>query len=238
MEETGKYATVIEHIEEFRQRLIKCLIILFLLFPVVWPLSQPFITWIWKTLCPPNMGPMYYMAPLELFTLCLKISAVMVICIGLPFIMWHIWSYVAPALYQKEKGFVFVLCMASLLLFVAGAAGALLGIFPLLMQFSVGMQTEGTKPFLNVSSCIEMAAWLMLGFGLAFQLPIILLALMKFRIVSVAGLRKLRPYIIIFIFIVSAIICPPDVMSLLLMAIPTYFLFEISLLIGVWTERK
>ena len=78
----------------------------------------------------------------------------------------------------------------------------------------------------------------MLGFGLAFQLPIILLALMRFGIVSVAGLRKLRPYIIIVIFIISTIICPPDVMSLLLMAIPTYCLFEISLLIGAWTMRK
>jgi len=232
-----KHATAIEHIEEFRQRLIKSLIVLFLFFPVAWPFTQPFINWVWKHLCPPDMGPMYYSAPMELFLLRLKIALVMALCVGMPFISSQIWAYISPALRKSEKGLTFPLCITSFFLFALGAIFSLLVVFPLIMKYSIEMQAEGAKPWFNVSSCVGMTAWLMLGFGICFQLPILVLALVKFAVVKLAVIRRLRPYVYVSIFITSAILTPPDIISQLAMALPTCILFELSLIIGKWIEK-
>lgn len=232
------FTTPVGHLEEFRNRLIKCLLIIVLVLPVGWYFSQPLITWIWQKFCPPEMGSMYYTAPMEFFFLRMKISFIGALCIAMPFIVWHVNAYITPALYHKEKRLIFPLCTSSLFLFLSGAAIGLFGIFPLLMRFAVGMQTDGVKPWINVSSCVGMAAWLMLGFGICFQLPVFLLILINLGLISATGLRKLRPYIVVGIFIVAGLLTPPDIVSQLTMALPTWLLYEFSLFIGTRMEKK
>ena len=226
------YATIVDHIEEFRRRVIYCIAVISLLTPAAWPLSQLLINWIVKKLCPPDLGSLYYTAPMELFFLKLKFSVIIAICVAFPYVMYHIWSYIAPSLFRHEKKMIQSTCGFSFILFVSGAAIGLLAIFPILMHYSLSMQTTEIKPLINVSSCLGMAAWLMLGFGLCFQLPIILIGMMRLGLVSVEWLRRLRPYIVVGIFIVAAVLTPPDIISQLTMGIPTWLLYEISLVIG------
>lgn len=226
------YTTVINHIEEFRYRFICCIVVVCLLTVVAWPLSQFLIDWIVETLCPPDLGPLYYTAPMELFFLKLKFSAIMAICLAAPYIMYHLWCYISPGLFRREKQMIRGSCGFSFLLFVLGASIGLFVIFPILMQYSISMQTTEIKPLINVSSCLGMAAWLMLGFGICFQLPIILIAMMRLELISVERLQKLRPHIIVGIFLIAAILTPPDLISQLVMGIPTWLLYEISLMIG------
>lgn len=232
MENRHGYATVVNHIEEFRQRLIHCIIAICFLIVVAWPLSQLLIDWIVRTLCPPNLGPLYYTAPMELFFLKLKFSAIMSICIASPYIMYHLWCYISPGLFRREKRMVRGTCSFSFLLFVLGAAIGLFVIFPILMQYSLSMQTTEIKPLINVSSCLGMAAWLMLGFGICFQLPIVLLGMISLELINVEQLQRLRPYIVVGIFLVAAILTPPDIISQLTMGVPTWLLYELSLIIG------
>ncbi len=232
------YATVIDHIEEFRRRLISCLVVVCLLLPAAWPFSQMLIDTIVNNLCPEEMGSLYYTAPMELFFLRLKFSVIMAVSVAIPILSWHIWQYFAPGLYQHEKTLVKVASGFSFFLFAAGAAMGLFVIFPILMRYSLGMQTSGIKPLINVSACLEMAAWLMLGFGICFQLPIILLGMIKLGIVRVATLRRLRPYIVVGIFTVAMLLTPPDIFSQLCMGIPTWLLYEISLILGRFLEPK
>ena len=203
-----------------------------LLIPAAWPLSQLLINWIVRTLCPPELGSLYYTAPMELFFLKLKFSAIIAICVAFPYIMHHLWSYISPGLFRREKRMIRGACGFSFVLFVSGAAIGVFAVFPILMRYSLSMQTTEIKPLINVSSCLGMAAWLMLGFGLCFQLPIVLVGMMRLGLVSVERLRRLRPYIVIGIFAVAAILTPPDIISQLAMGIPTWMLYEISLMIG------
>lgn len=232
MENRHGYATVVDHIEEFRHRFICCIVVVCLLTIAAWPLSKILIDWLVKTLCPPDLGPLYYTAPMELFFLKLKFSAIMATCLAVPYITYHLWSYISPGLFRREKQMIRGTCGFSFLLFVLGAAIGLFIIFPILMQYSLSMQTAEIKPLINVSSCLGMAAWLMLGFGICFQLPIILIALMRLGLISVERLQNLRPHIIVGIFLIAAILTPPDLISQLVMGIPTWLLYEISLIIG------
>lgn len=238
MKNSKKHATIIEHLEEFRLRLIRCLIVFAFLLPLAWYLALPLIEWISDVLCPPELGQMYYNQPLEFFFLRFKMTCVIALCIEIPYIAWNIWQYLSPALLSQEKKLIEGMCLGSFILFLLGGALALLFVFPTLMKFSIDMQTDGIKPLINIASCLEMIVWLLLGFGLCFQLPIVLLGLIKIGLVSVARLRLLRPYIIIGIFVISGILTPPDIISQLTMAFPTWILYEGSLFIGKFFEYE
>lgn len=238
MKNCNGQATVIEHLEEFRLRLIKCLIIFIFLLPVAWFFALPLIEWISEELCPPELGAMYYSQPMEFFFLRLKMSCVIALCVEIPYVAWNLWQYLSPALLSQEKRLIGGMSFASFILFAIGGALALLFVFPTLMKFSIDMQTDGIKPLINIASCLGMVVWLLLGFGICFQLPIVLLGLIKLRLVSVERLKILRPYIIVGIFLVAGVLTPPDIISQLTMALPTWLLYEGSLLIGQLIERK
>lgn len=221
-----------DHIEELRHRIWLCLGATLVCLPLMWPFSQPLIGWIWHIGRPTEGSMMVYTQPMELFFLRLKLS--LILCIGIlsPLLIWHIIAYISPALYRHERRIVCLLCGFSLLLFAGGALLALFCIFPALMKFSYDLQMEAVAPMLTVSSCIGLALMLMLGFGVCFQLPVVLLLLVALGILSPRILRNMRPYIIVGIFIIAGLLTPPDVVSQLMMAIPTWLLFEISIIIA------
>ena len=230
-------ASIIDHIEELRWRLIKCIGITILLVPIAWPFSQILIDWIVKNLCPPELGSLYYTSPMELFFLRLRFSLIIAFSAGMPAWIWHIWRYLTPGLYKQEIKAIVLAAGGSLFLFLGGIAMGLFGIFPILMRYSLNMQTSEIRPLINVSSCLGLAGWLMLGFGICFQLPVVLLGLIQLGIVRVATLKHLRPYIVIGIFFIAAVLTPPDLISQMAMGIPTWSLYEISLIIGTQIEK-
>ena len=180
----------------------------------------------------------YYMTPLEPFFIELKLTLAVSFLLGLPvhFLLWS--KFLAPALYQHEKRLLSGLLCAALALFAAGGSLALFGVLPMLLKFSAGFATTEWQPLLTFNSLLSLAVMLLLGFGLIFQLPIVILLLVRGGLLQTATLRKHRPAVLVGILILAAILTPPDVISQCMMAIPAYLFFEISLFIAGRLEKR
>jgi len=162
----------------------------------------------------------------------MKVGAVMAVAAGYPYIALHIWRFVAPGLYKNEKHYVSRFVFVSTALFMVGAGAALFLVYPLVLRFAVGMATEKITPMLQLRYVVNLAAMLMLGFGVMFQLPIIVYLLAVTELVSLDMMKKARPVVVVVIFAASAILTPPDVISQCALGFPSLVLFEISLVLA------
>jgi sec-independent protein translocase protein TatC len=160
--------------------------------------------------------------------------------------MWatQLWLFIAPGLYRSEKNAVLPFIIASPFLFLAGAALAYYFIFPLAWQFFISFETpQGADSVAiqleaKVSEYLSLVMHMILAFGIAFQLPVLLMLMARVGIVSVAGLKKGRRYAIVGMFVVAAIITPPDVISQVGLAVPLILLYEISIIGATLMERS
>lgn len=230
----------LDHLEALRQTLLGNLAVLAGLLIPSWGLVHFFLPDLLGMLSQWVPGyKFYYLSPLEPFFIELKLTLVTALILGLP-ILLHQWGkFLAPALYLHEKRLLRGLVLAAVGFFLAGTALALLGVLPLLLRFSAGFATPEWQPMLTFNSLVSMATVLILGFGAIFQLPIVILLLVKSGLLKTASLRKHRPTVLILILTLSAILTPPDVISQCLMAFPAYLFFELSLLIAArWEPRE
>jgi sec-independent protein translocase protein TatC len=231
--------TIIEHLEELRKRLIHTLIALFVAVPFCFYFS-PDILVLLKEICP-ELPKLHGLGLTSLFFAEMKISIICGVLILLPYISYQLWCFIAPALFKKEKLFLFLFSMMSSLFFLAGSAFALFIIFPLMVKFMSAMYTQQADMFaltLTIDSVFTVVLMLVLGFGVMFQLPVVIFTLIRMRVLSVKQVAKIRPIVVVIIFILSAILTPPDVVSQVLMAGPTWLLFELSLLFARIGLRK
>ncbi len=173
-----------------------------------------------------------YLTPLEPFFLELKLTLAAAFIAGLPAHIGLWGKFLAPALYRHEKYLILQLGGAALILFLLGASVGLGAVLPMLLRFSAGFATPEWQPVLTFSSIINLALMLLLGFGAVFELPIVILLLVRGGLVRVSTLKKQRPVILVLILAVSAVLTPPDVLSQCIMAVPAYLLFEFALLIA------
>jgi sec-independent protein translocase protein TatC len=229
--------TIIEHLDELRSVIIKSLISIAILFPVCYYYSLPIIEWLKQFSCL-RAYHLVYLQPLELFFTRLKVSFFLSLYVCFPYITFHIWKFVSPALFKNERYYIKRFVILSSLLFIAGACLGLFAVFPAVMNFAVRMSVSNISPMISVSSFTGLAVMLMLGFGLIFQLPIFVYILTYFGLVEIHTMKKSRPVIIISIFVLSAILTPPDLISQLAMALPSIILFEVSLWCASITKRK
>jgi sec-independent protein translocase protein TatC len=169
--------------------------------------------------------------PIDAFISVFSLIIIFAVVFTFPFAIFEIIRFVSPALYERERKVLYRLIPISLILFVVGA---IFGIFVMsffgLVFFADFASSFGINNFWNFSGVISSLIFIAVGFGIAFQLPIVTIFLVKFNIVSLEILKKLRPFLIIFLLIISALLTPPDIISQLAMAIPLYFLFEVTLL--------
>ena len=229
--------SLIDHLEELRKRIFVMLYVTVAMYVPGFYLAKPAIERLQKYGCPPDTE-LIYTAPMDWFFTQLSMGLVFALLFASPVIAYQIWKFVAPALFKHERVAISRVSGFSCFLFIFGIAFALLFIFPAIMRFSYGMQTENIKPQLRVDEVVYLAVMLMLGFGVMFQLPIVIFFLALSGLVSLDTIRKSRPYFIVIIFIVSAIMTPPDIISQIAMALPSWLLFEISLLFARAALRK
>ena len=230
--------TIIAHLDEFRSRLIRCLLVIAVLCILVYFFSQDMIEWLKKTFCP-ELKFIVFTRPLELFIIKLKVSLYMALVAAVPYISYEIWQFITPGLLKKERKLIIGYVLSSTFFFIVGGAFALFAIYPSVIRLSLEMSSEDIVPMITVESFISLAAMLVLGFGVMFQLPIIVYACVSQGIVTVKAMTKIRPYVIVIIFVISAILTPPDIVSQVAMALPSWILFEISLLCArFWGKEK
>ena len=223
---------LIEHIEALRQMLLRSICAIALLSPAGFFLAPKFIDFLVKNSIPQNAAKLHYFSPMEVFVIQLKIGIIIAFALAFPYVVYEVRKFVLPALYENEKKFLGTFILSSTSLFLLGAASCVFAILPLIMKFSLGFANENIEATLGLNNFISLSGALLLAFGLMFQFPLIVIALVKFDVVEISTLINLRPYIIVVILILAAIFTPPDVISQIMLALPTWLLYEAGLLIA------
>jgi sec-independent protein translocase protein TatC len=242
---------LMEHLMELRTRLLWSIGAFILCFAVCYYFSTQIYGFLARPLADILMaqgGPdgdrrMIFTALYEAFFTYLKVAFFGAVFFSFPMWATQLWLFIAPGLYRSEKNAILPFILASPFLFIAGAALAYYFIFPLAWQFFISFETpQGADSVAiqleaKVSEYLSLVMHMILAFGIAFQLPVLLLLLARVGIISVEGLKKGRRYAIVGMFIVAAIITPPDVISQVGLAIPLILLYEISI-IGATLMRR
>ena len=221
--------SIIDHLEELRFRLLWSLLaVLVMLVPSCF-LAPGAIDLLIRFTCPEGTK-LSYIRPMELFFNQLEVALLLSVMLALPIISYQLWQFVAPGLYRHERRIIVRLSGVSTVLFVLGVGFAICFVFPAIMRFSLGMGTEQIKPEIVIDSFVSLVLSLSLGFGAMFQLPVVVCVLVALGVVKLDTMRRVRPFVVTIIFILAAILTPPDVVSQLSLGLPTWLLFEASLL--------
>ena len=225
-------APLTEHLEELRKRLINSIIALLIGAVAVFTKVEIFFQIFQEPLKKafPKMK-LVALTPTESFFTALKISLLVGFVIASPIVFYQIWKFIEPALYEEEKKLVIPFVFFTTLFFSLGVAFAFFGVLPLAIKFLItyGYEYLQVEAMISVSSYISFLIRLLLAFGLAFELPVILALLSRLGLVSPEGLSKFRPYFIVGAFTFAAIITPPDIISQIFLGLPLIIFYEISI---------
>jgi sec-independent protein translocase protein TatC len=226
--------SLISHLLELRNRLVKALIAIVVAFvPCAFfanKLFQLIATPLTKQL--PADSSMISTSVVAPFMVPVKLALIVAIVIAMPVVLYQIWSFVSPGLYRKEKRFAVPLLVSSILLFYAGVVFAYFLVFPLAFKFFIATTPVGVRMMTDISSYLDFATMMVLAFGAAFEIPVATVLLLWTGIVRIEAMVENRGYVLIGIAVVSALITPADAMSMLLMLIPMYLLYELGIIAG------
>lgn len=229
-----KNMTLVQHFSELRRRILWTLLIFVMAFFVgvyFAPQIQDFLTAPLLKVWPD--GGVLYSGLSDGMMISFSLGFTFAIFLVLPVIMWHVWAYVAPGLKNKERNFILPFLVLSPVLFLIGAAFAFLGLFPVVFKFFVELNLSAPVPAVVMPAArdyLGFAIGLLKVFGIAFQLPLILVLLNRVGVLGRGRMLKMRRYAIVLIVVVAAVLTPPDVVSQILLAIPLWLLFELSIL--------
>jgi sec-independent protein translocase protein TatC len=228
-----------EHLEEFRRRLVTSLIALAAAFAIAWYRAE----WLFEILArpvrhflPPGQN-LAYTTLTEPFLLYFRVALLGGLILASPIILWQLWLFIAPALYRREKRFAIPFLLASVMFFLAGCAFGYLQAFPVVVGFLVGMGSN-FQAVITINEYLSTASKVILGLGICFEMPILILFLTRMGVVSERWLLKKFKYAVLVVFVIAAIVTPtPDVATQLVFAVPMLLLYLLG--IGVsWVFRK
>jgi len=222
----------IHHIEELRKRIIFCIFAAILAAAVSYYFAGRLISILTKP-----AGKLVFIQPQEAFTSYLKISIICGFFISLPFLIYQIYAFIRPALTKKEKQSAIFYGYTGFLLFIIGAGFAYLVVLPYALRFLLSFGGHNLKPMISVGSYLSFLTIMLLSFGAVFELPAVIVFLTKIGIVTPGLLRRNRRYVLLVIFIVAAVLTPPDVFTQILLALPLLLLYEISILLSRMVKR-
>jgi sec-independent protein translocase protein TatC len=237
----GVPETFLSHLFELRDRLIKAVGALLFVFLclVYWApdifhiFSRPLLDAL------PNGGKMIVTDVTGSFFVPMKVTMLVAFLGALPFIMYQIWAFIAPGLYKHERRLIIPIVTSSYILFIAGMAFAYLLVFPTVFQFMAHYNAPlGADMATDIDKYLSFAMTTFLAFGLTFEVPVVVVVLVKLNMVRIKKLKEIRPYIIVGAFVIAAIVTPPDVLSQLLLAIPLCILYELGIFIARFYESK
>ncbi|MBQ2017105.1 MAG: twin-arginine translocase subunit TatC [Alphaproteobacteria bacterium] len=229
-----KNMTLLQHFSELRRRILWSVFIFLVAFVVGWyvaPLLQDFLTApllsVW------NDGTLLYTGLSDGLMIQFSLATLFALIVILPVALWHVWAFVAPGLKAGERKIIWPLLVASPLLFLLGAGFAFYFLFPVVFKFFVELNQASPVPSMLMPVArdyLSFAIGMLKVFGVAFQLPLVMILLNKVGLLPRSRILKVRRYAIVLIIVVAAILTPPDVVSQIMLALPMWALFEVSIL--------
>jgi len=231
--------TLISHLLELRDRLLRALIAVFIIFlPLVF-FSNDLFTFVARPLIDklPEGTSLIATSVVAPFMTPLKLALIAAIFVAMPYVLYQVWGFVAPGLYRREKRFALPLFASSVVLFYAGVAFAYFIVFPLMFAFLTTTTPEGVRMMTDISSYLDFTLLLFFAFGIAFEVPVAVVLLASTGLVKVKTLKKNRGYVLLGIFVVAAFLTPPDAISQSFMAVPMYILYELGILFAQYLAR-
>jgi len=226
---------LLDHLDELRRRIFRSLIAFVLCFGAAWTFHQRIYTFLERPIRPhlPEGKKLIFLAPTESFVLYLKVAALAGVFIASPFVLYQLWSFVAPGLYRREKRMAIPFIFFGSSLFLAGGAFAYYVAFPFAIEFLLGFGHEQFEAQITVTRYLGFLMTVILGLGLMFELPTLILLLAKLGLVTPRFLLRHSRYAIVLIFVAAAILTPtPDVFNLCIFALPTIALYFLGILLA------
>lgn len=238
--EGGRSMTLLDHLSELRVRLVRSLIALGVGFFACYGFAEQLFNYLMipLTRALPSGSKLIYTALPEAFFVYMQVALVAGAFLASPYLFYQIWLFIAPGLYDEEKRHVIPIAGASALFFVAGAAFCYFQVFPYAFEFFVGFATDTIAPMPKLDEYLGFTLKMLLAFGLIFEMPLFAFFLARLGIVTAQWMRKTRKYAILAIFVVAAILTPPDVFSQMMMAAPMLVLYEISIGVAAVFGKK
>lgn len=220
--------TFISHLIELRDRLLRIVIGIVVTFVCLFPFANDIYTLLAHPLLTalPKGGQMIATAVTTPFFVPMKVAMLAAVVVSLPHTLYQLWAFVAPGLYRHEKRFAVPLIVMSTLLFLVGMAFAYFLVFPVVFGFITGTAPEGVAVMTDIGNYLDFVITLFLAFGIAFEVPVAVVLLVKLGMVSVDTLKDIRSYVIVGAFVLGAIFTPPDVVSQIMLAVPLWLLYE------------
>ncbi len=221
----------LSHLVELRNRLIRALLSIAVIFLCLFPwakdlyslLAQPLLSKL------PSGGQMIATDVVGVFLVPMKVALMVAFLIALPYILYQVWAFVAPGLYAHEKRLALPLVASSVLLFFVGMAFAYFLVFPTVFGFMANIAPEGVAWMTDIEKYFSFVVCTFVAFGVAFEVPVIVVVLVSAGLVELKTLKEWRPYVIVGAFVVGAIFTPPDVVSQLMLAVPLCLLYELGM---------
>lgn len=237
---TDQAQPLVSHLVELRNRLLKSVLVVLALFLGMFYFANDLYLIMVEPLSTllPDSGNMIATGVASPFLVPFKMTLVLAVLLAVPFILFQIWSFIAPGLYQHEKKFGIPLLISSVLLFYAGIAFAYFVVLPLVFAFFTAAGPQGISFLPDIANILNFILKIFFAFGIAFEIPIATFLMVLTGITSVQSLTAKRPYIFLGCFVVGMLVTPPDVISQTVLALPMYSLFEIGVLFSRMIKRR
>lgn len=238
-EEDLAEGTLLSHLVELRNRLVKIAAAVIVLFAALLPFNQRIFEFVSDPLikAAPS-GQMIITGAAAPLLVPFKLTFLVALFLAMPVILYQVWAFVAPGLYRKEKRFAFPLLASSIVLFYAGVTFAYYIVFPLVFGFFGSIDIESAPWTPDIGSYLDFITSIVLAFGLTFEVPIATVLLVWAGITTPQKLGAARPYVFLMAFVVGMVLTPPDVISQTLLAIPVYLLYEAGIVLSRFFVRK
>ena len=236
---SGSEDTFISHLIELRSRVVKASAAVLIIFLCMMPwsahifdlLAAPMISAL------PVGSKMIATGVITPFLIPVKVTMLMAFMIALPWVLYQMWAFVAPGLYSHEKRLVAPLVISSSLLFITGVAFCYFFVFGVVFPFINNFAPKSVSVAPDIDSYVDFVLTMFLAFGITFEVPIIVIVLVRMGLVPLAKLKQIRPYVVVGAFVIAAVVTPPDIMSQLMLAVPLCLLYEVGLLVAPIFEK-
>lgn len=234
--------TFVSHLIELRTRLLRAVSVVLVIFVVLF--LYPGASKIYDLLAQPMLAAlptgtrMIATGVITPFMVPLKVTLMAALVLGLPVVLYEAWAFVAPGLYKHEKRLAIPLIISSTFLFLLGMAFCYFVVFRTVFHFIANFAPQSITPAPDIEAYLNFVMTMFVAFGVTFEVPIVVILLVKTGVVTVEKLRSVRGYVIVGAFIMAAIVTPPDVLSQFMLALPICVLFEVGVLVASMIKKS